>query len=69
VPRRITDGPCMQEICRMTKQKFPTLAVILLVAGIVWAFNSFGYIDFNFPWLPVILIIVSIGMIANRYRK
>jgi len=53
----------------MTNSKFPTLAVILLVAGIVWAFTSFGYINFDFPWLPIILIIVSIGMIANRYRK
>jgi len=53
----------------MARSKFPTLAVILLVAGIVWAFSSLGYVDFNFPWLPVILIIVSIGMIANRYRK
>jgi len=59
----------MKEEYKMYKPKFPTLAVILLVAGIVWAFSSLGYIDFDFPWLPVILIIVSIGLIANRYRK
>ena len=53
----------------MTKSKFPTLAVILLVAGIVWASDELGYLDFNFPWLPVVLVIIAIGMIMNRFRS
>lgn len=52
----------------MTKNKFPTLATILLVTGIVWTAEALGYLKINFPWLPVVLIIVAIGMIANRYR-
>jgi hypothetical protein len=52
----------------MTKTKFPTLAVILLVTGIVWTAEALGYLRINFPWLPAMLIIIAIGMIANRYR-
>ena len=53
----------------MAKNKFPTFAVILLVLGILWVINSLGYIVVDIPWLPLILIIVAIGMIANRYRE
>ena len=54
----------------MAKNKnFPTLAVILLIAGIVWAIHELGYLNFSFPWLPVILIIIAIGMIINRYTR
>jgi len=51
------------------KINFPTLAVILLIAGIVWAIDALGYLNIDFPWLPVIVIIVSIGMIVNRYTR
>lgn len=51
------------------KIKFPTLAVILLVVGIVWLFNDLNLISIDIPWIPVILIIVAIGLIMNRYSK
>ena len=44
------------------------MAIILLLFGIVWFANSLGYLQIDFPWLPAILIIVAVGMIANRYR-
>jgi len=53
----------------MAKTKFPTLAVILLVTGIMWTIESLGFLNIDFPWLPVVLIIVAIGMIANRYGR
>jgi hypothetical protein len=54
----------------MTKGiKFPTLAVILLVIGIVWATDVLGYLNVDFPWLPVVLVIIAIGMIVNRYTR
>lgn len=53
----------------MAKTRFPTLAVILLIAGIVWALDSLGYLGINFPWLPVVLIIIAIGMIVNRHTR
>jgi len=52
----------------MAKTKFPTLATILLFTGIVWTIQALGYVKIDFPWLPVVLIIVAIGMIANRYK-
>ncbi|MFH1500534.1 MAG: hypothetical protein ABIE22_01155 [archaeon] len=50
------------------KPRFPTLAVIVLVAAIVWLLQELRYLNIDIPWLPLILIIVAIGMIANRYR-
>jgi len=53
----------------MAKIKFPVLAVILLVFGIVWILNDLGYLIIDVPWIPVVLIVIAIGMIANRYSK
>lgn len=49
------------------KKRFPTLAVIILIFAIVWALSDLGYFTLNIPWIPVILAIIAIGMIANRY--
>ena len=53
----------------MAKLKFPILWTLLLIFGIVWLFNEMFYVSINLPWLPVILIVIAIGMIANRYRR
>jgi hypothetical protein len=53
----------------MAKIKFPVLAVILLIAGIVWMLNDLGYLVIDDPWIPVVLVVIAIGMIANRYSK
>lgn len=52
----------------MPKKKFPTFATILLVTGIVWTIEALGYLKMNFPWIPTLLIIISVGMIVNRYK-
>ena len=51
------------------KPRFPTLAVILLVFALVWLMNELDFITLDIPWIPVVLIIVAVGMIVNRYRK
>jgi hypothetical protein len=51
--------------CRMGR--FPTLAIILLVIGIGWLLNDLNVIEIPIPWVPVVLIMVAIGMIVNRY--
>jgi multisubunit Na+/H+ antiporter MnhG subunit len=53
----------------MAKTKFPTLAIILLVVAVVWLFNELNYFSIDIPWIPVVLIIIAIGMIVNRYSK
>ena len=52
----------------MRKPKFPMLATILLIFGIAWLLGELTIIDLNLPWLPVILVVVAIGLIVNRYR-
>jgi hypothetical protein len=49
------------------KRKFPTFASILLTLGILWLLNDTNILPINIPWIPVVLIIVAIGMIVNRY--
>jgi len=52
----------------MANKKFPTLAVIILVVAIVWLISELNLVNINIPWIPVLLIIVAIGMIFNRFR-
>lgn len=51
----------------MEKNKFPTLAIGLLVVGIIWLLNDLEIISIDIPWIPVVLIVISLGMISNRY--
>jgi len=52
-----------------TKPKFPTLGVILLIIGVLWIINDLTIIQINIPWFPLILTVIAIGMIINRYAK
>jgi hypothetical protein len=51
------------------RKSFPTLAVILLVFAIVWLLDELGVLVINVPWVPVILIVVAVGMIFNRFKE
>jgi len=51
------------------KGKFPTLAVILLIFGVVWLITELGYLTINIPWTPIIVVIIAIGMIFNRLLR
>ncbi|MEX0920963.1 MAG: hypothetical protein WDZ62_01740 [Candidatus Pacearchaeota archaeon] len=51
----------------MKKSKFPVLAVILLIFAAVWFSKEMGYYQIDLPWIPVILGVIAIGMIFNRF--
>ncbi|MBU1246232.1 MAG: hypothetical protein KKH88_03805 [Nanoarchaeota archaeon] len=51
------------------KGKFPTFAWIVLVLGILWLLGELGIFAASVPWLPIILIIVAIGWLVDRYKK
>jgi len=53
---------------RHDRPKFPALAVILLIFSLIWLFSELGYFHINVPWIPVILVIIAIGMVFNRFR-
>jgi hypothetical protein len=53
----------------MTKTKFPVLAVVLLLFAIAWILSELGMLMINIPWIPVVLAVIAIGMIINRYSK
>jgi len=49
------------------KKRFPVMAVILLLFALTWIMNDLGYWSINLPWIPIVLAIVAIGIIVNRY--
>ena len=54
---------------KMAKTKFPALAVILLIFAIVWLLSDLGVYVIDIPWIPVILVVIAVGMIFNRFTK
>jgi len=51
------------------KGKFPILATILLIVGVIWLLTELKVIAIPIPWIPVVLIVIAIGMIINRYTR
>jgi len=49
------------------KKTFPTLAIIVLVFAVAWLLSELNYLKIDVPWLPIILIIISLGWIFNRF--
>jgi hypothetical protein len=47
--------------------KFPVLGVILLIVGIVWLLTELKVIVIDFPWIPVVLIVIAVALIWNRF--
>lgn len=51
------------------ERTFPTLGFIILLFASLWLFREMNIVDIRLPWIPVILIIISIGMIFNKLAK
>ncbi len=49
------------------RKKFPALAVILLLFALFWILSELKILIIDIPWIPVILGIIAMGMIVNRY--
>jgi len=54
-------------VTRKSRRKFPAFAVILLLISISWLLNDLRIITINLPWLPIILGVVAISWIIDRY--
>jgi hypothetical protein len=53
----------------MTKNKFPVFASIVLVFSLAWLLKEMNVYELDLPFLPVILVIISVGWIFNRFSK
>jgi hypothetical protein len=51
------------------ERKFPTLGFIILLFSSLWLFRELDIVDIRLPWIPVILIIISIGMIFDKLAR
>lgn len=53
----------------MARTKFPVLATLILIFGLAWLIEEGLHLNIDIPWLPVIVVVVAIGMIFNRYKR
>ncbi|MDP2925846.1 MAG: hypothetical protein Q8N99_05735 [Nanoarchaeota archaeon] len=54
---------------RKNKLRFPTFAIVLLIVGVIWLLNELDILPWkDIPWIPLVLIIIAVGMIINRYN-
>jgi hypothetical protein len=51
------------------ERTFPTLGFIILLFASLWLFREMDIVDIRLPWIPVILIIISIGMIFDKLAR
>lgn len=51
----------------MARRKFPFLGVLLLVFGLSWMFEEMGIWSVNLPWIPIIVVLIAVSLIVNRY--
>lgn len=51
------------------KHIFPIAAFILLAIGVVWFLNDLNLFSINIPWGPLVLMVIGIGIIVNRYYR
>ena len=47
--------------------EFPIFAVTTFILAIFWLLTESGVVSTSIPWLPVILIVVSIAWIVDFY--
>ena len=52
-----------------SSRRFPTFAIIVFVLGTLWLLNELNVIATGIPWLPVILIVISLGWIVDHYSR
>lgn len=45
--------------------RFPTLALIIFVVGLVWLLNDLGIFAAEIPWLPIVLMALALGWIID----
>ncbi len=50
----------------MVRGKFSSFWFLILILGVAWFLTEIGYINFDIPWLPVILIVFALGFFINR---
>ena len=54
---------------KIKMKKFPTFAVIVFVFAMLWLLTDLNIIPrIDVPWLPLILGIIALGWIINRFR-
>jgi len=52
----------------MGRRKLPVFWTVVLVFGMIWFAKEMGWLayNFDFPWIPAILIIFALSAIVKR---
>ena len=49
------------------KNKFPVLGILLLILGILWLLTELNVFTLRISWWPIIIIVVAVGMVYNKF--
>ena len=51
--------------------RFPIFAILIFILGILWLLSDLGVFILDIPWLALIVIILSLGMMVKQahYKK
>ena len=47
---------------------FPAVAGLILLIGILWLLADLEVIALDIPWVPVLVIILSLGMVVKHHN-
>ncbi|MFC1801537.1 hypothetical protein ACFLZB_03655 [Nanoarchaeota archaeon] len=51
------------------KKDFPTFAVIVFVAAVLWFLAELKVITVDIPWFPMVVGLIALGWIVKYYQK
>jgi len=54
----------MDKCCH--SKKFPVFAGLILAIGVLWLLAEVGTITLDLPWLPIIVVVLALGVIAKH---
>lgn len=56
-----------QMVC-CTPGKYPPVAILLLIIGVLWLLQDLQVIAINLPWLPIALIVFTLGIMKHHMK-
>lgn len=51
------------------KKRFPTFAFLILIIGVIWLLQELNFLTIDVPWIPLVIIALSLGWIINSLIK
>lgn len=51
-------------------QKFPVFPIVVFLVAFFWLLNDLRILTVNIPWIPIVLLVLSVGWLVKwHYRN